>query len=191
MGPHARMEASVNRRSLGAFGARRDLPYLCGGRPAYGHYFRYLLRSSPGNQCAARSLWSAADSVDLVLHRTDRLAGFGDSCHGHADCHCPWMAAETAKRFDQFAICRRAHHFDLATATALSSRISTLFLRRSVHCDHDSRPARSVGANVGARSTAAGVVTPRWRRVLRGPGQFLSHLLLSSFAAWICSIPLV
>jgi len=83
-----------------------------------------------GNQCATRSLWSGADSVDLVLHRTDWLAGFGDSGHSHADCHCLWMAAETAKRFDQFAICRRADHFGLATATALSSRISTLVLRR-------------------------------------------------------------
>ena len=32
---------------------------------------------------------------------------------------------------------------------------------------------------------------PRWRSILRVPGQFLTDLLLTSFAAWIGSIPLV
>src|SRR3989442_8872014 len=157
MGADAGMETSVDRRSLGTFCACRDLSYLCGGRPAHGDYFRDLLWAAAGNRCAARSLWSGADSVDLVLHRTDWLAGFGDSGHSHAKCHCSWMAAETAKRLAQFAICRRAHYFDLATATALSSRISTLFLRGSLHSGLDSDPARSLGADVGARSAAAGV----------------------------------
>src|SRR5258705_7131500 len=115
MGAHAGMETRVDRRSLRTFCSSCDLPYFCGGRPAHGDYFRDLLWASAGNQCATRNLWSDADSVDLVLHCTDWLAGFGDSCHGYVEYHCPWLAAETAKRFDQFAFCRCAHHFSLAT----------------------------------------------------------------------------
>src|SRR6267378_2085082 len=134
------------------------LSYFCGGRSAHGDYFRDLLWASTGHQCAAGSLWFGADSVDLVLCRADWLARFGDSGYRHVDCHCAWMVAETAKRFDQFAVCRRAHHPDLATAAIISSRISTLFFRGSLHSGVDSDPARAVAADVGARSAAAGVI---------------------------------
>src|ERR1041385_2257636 len=157
MGAYAWMETCIERRGVRTFCASCNLPHFCCGWTADGNYFRDFLRATSRNGLAARGLWCTADAADLVLYGADGLASFGHSRSGDVERGRDRVVAETSRQSDELAFCGRTDHPDLATATTLSSRFSTLFFRGVLHFAGDADFAGAVGTRMGARSTPAGV----------------------------------
>src|SRR5260370_8432003 len=156
MGFDTRLETGADGGTLRAFHPRGHLPYLRRGRAAHGDRFRDFLRPVSGGGNSAGRLRIGPGSVDLVLRRADRLAGFGHSRHGDAHRNYLWLGFETAKRSGQFALHRSAHHPDLGTTRAVSSRVSAFLPCGALPHADSAHFAEALGANCRSRPTAAG-----------------------------------
>ncbi len=139
MGVDPGMEDCLNGGGLRAFCSRGDLPHFRGGWAAHGDHLWNLLRHFAGAGIDSRHVRAGDPPVDLVLHRVDRLAGFGDSRqHNDYGSYCR-LGLETSERYDQFAVRGRPHHFDLATTTAFSSGLSIILCGGLVYYPDRSR----------------------------------------------------
>src|SRR6266700_1059473 len=154
MGADSRMENSSDGGGLRAVHSRRDVSYLCGGRPADGDYLRHFFRPVSGAGPVPRSVRGGGDSLDLVLHRPDWLAGICLSCPRHADGGYRRLGPETTQRVNQFPFRGGADYFTLAAPTALPGRVSTFIFRCPVHHSHCSRAPSIDGTPGGGRSVA-------------------------------------
>src|ERR1044071_1217906 len=157
MGAHTGMETCIDGRSLGTFRASGNLPHLCRRWTADGNNFRDFLRVTSSDGIASGHVWSNADTAALVLYGANGLAGIGDSRRGNVERGGDRLDTEASNQSDEFTFCSGAAHPDLATAAALSSGFSTLFLRGALHVAGDADSAGGVGTHMGARSAAAGI----------------------------------
>src|SRR5437667_586491 len=105
MGVDARLETGINRGGFGAFYSRSHLSHFRRGWTAHGDHLRHLLCAFSGAGRFAGDLWSIVDSIDLVLRGFNRLAGLSDPRDCDADGGDYRLGLETAKRFDQLAVC--------------------------------------------------------------------------------------
>src|SRR6266571_3066581 len=119
MGADSRMENSSDGGGLRAIHSRRDVSYLCGGRPADGDHLRHFFWPVSGAGPVPRSVRGGGDSPDLVLHCTDWLACICHSSQRYADGGHWWLGPETTQRVNQFPFRGGADHFTLAAPTAL------------------------------------------------------------------------
>src|SRR2546426_3301775 len=159
MGADSRMENSSHGGGLRAVHSRRDVSYLCGGRPADGDYLRHFFRPVSGAGPVPRPVRGGGDSPDLVLHCPDWLAGICHSCQRHADGGHRRLGPETTQRVNQFPFRGGADHFTLAAPTALPGRVSTFIFRCPVHHSHCSRAPSIAGTPGGWRSSATPAIT--------------------------------